>query len=88
MKTLILGLLIIIVAPIAILYIASFGYAVYLMITGKDKSPEIQAKMEDRKAQKAAKKKAKQLTKQKKSKQEISIMDLPPEIRKVLGHPF
>ena len=55
--TVILIILLIIVAP----FIGATLYGVYLIVTGKDKDPEIQAKLEDykkRKAEKKAKKKA------------------------------
>ena len=54
--TVILIILLIICAP----FIGAALYGVYLIVTGKDKDPEIQAKLEDykkRKAEKKAKKK-------------------------------
>ena len=56
--TVILIILLIICAP----FIGAALYGVYLIVTGKDKDPEIQAKLEDykkRKAEKKAKKEAK-----------------------------
>ena len=56
--TIILIILLIICAP----FIGATLYGVYLIVTGKDKDPEIQAKFEDykkRKAEKKAKKEAK-----------------------------
>ena len=44
--------------PFALVLVYAVGYACYLIATGKDKSPEIQAKIADLKQRKAKKNKA------------------------------
>jgi hypothetical protein len=55
-KTL-LYILLIVASPFVIFVLIGVGYAVYLSVTGKDKSPEIQKKIADLKERKAKKKK-------------------------------
>ena len=55
MKTL-LYILLIVASPFVIFVLIGVGYAIYLSVTGKDKSPEIQKKIADLKERKAKKK--------------------------------